>query len=206
MNGTILGQVVATTLSASVKAVRVVLERQWRGKIDPPSTDPQTQRQCTTDDNGWFHAVGLAAGRWRIQAAGAIAVFADVFDYATTTVTLALGLGFESDLGEDSRWGSPEDTCVKKHAEKMGGISGQVVFASDGSPAHQASILIVRGPGPAPDISPLTDDWGRFLVDGLLPGMWTLRAISEQGGSIQSTVFVHSGSRSELQMVVQDGG
>jgi uncharacterized GH25 family protein len=206
MNGTILGQVVATTLSVSVKAVRVVLEYQWRGKLDVPNAASEMQQQCTTDDNGWFQAVGLVAGRWRIQAAGAMAVFADVFDYATTTVTLALGLGFESSLAEDSRWGSSDDLCKNNAPELLGGISGQVVFASDGSPVRQASILVIRGPRSVPDISPMTDEWGRFSIEGLAPGIWSLRAIGEQGSSIQGSVFVHSGSFSELQLVLQEGG
>ena len=53
-------------------------------------------------------------------------------------------------------------------------------------------MTIVQGPGPSPDIAPLTDDSGSFTYDGLVIGEWQLRALSAEGQAADSWVWVEA--------------
>jgi uncharacterized GH25 family protein len=79
-------------------------------------------------------------------------------------------------------------------AMQRGRIRGRVVRADTGAPVADAAITIVRGPGPAPDIAPLTDSNGNFALDDLPAGDWQLRAQTSRGeiGDEVVTVFDNS--------------
>ena len=71
-----------------------------------------------------------------------------------------------------------------------GSVRGRVVRADTGVPVDSATIGILRGAGPAPDIAPLSDADGRFAMDGLPPGEWVIGAIDVDGrrGSVEFRV------------------
>ncbi len=76
-----------------------------------------------------------------------------------------------------------------------GNVNGQVVMEESGQPLEYASIFVTQGAGPAPDIAPLTDHQGRFMLDGLPEGVWTLHALGSAGETGESTIRVMADSR-----------
>lgn len=76
------------------------------------------------------------------------------------------------------------------------------MVAPDSTPIPDAAITVVNGPGPAPDISPLTDRSGWFTFDGLLPGVWLLRALGPDGSSGERTARVNPGAMTEVTLTL----
>ena len=80
----------------------------------------------------------------------------------------------------------------------MGSIRGRVVSAADTRPVADATITVVFGAGPAPDIAPITNEDGWFAMDDLPCGRWRLRA-SGPGGEIgEAAVEVFDDALSEV--------
>jgi uncharacterized GH25 family protein len=71
-----------------------------------------------------------------------------------------------------------------------GRVIGRVVRAEGGQPVANATVNILRGAGPAPDIAALTDSQGRFAFDELPAGSWLFRAVgpAEEAGFAQVSV------------------
>jgi len=72
------------------------------------------------------------------------------------------------------------------------------VRADNGKPVRDATITIIRGAGPAPDIAPLTDRGGWFALDGLPAGDWVFRAVGPGGEPGEATVEVFPDSLAEV--------
>jgi Carboxypeptidase regulatory-like domain len=72
-----------------------------------------------------------------------------------------------------------------------GTVRGRVVSAKTGDPVANAAITVLRGPGPAPDISPMTDSTGAFVFDGLPVGECVLHALGPGGEIGEVTVDVN---------------
>ncbi len=68
-------------------------------------------------------------------------------------------------------------------------ISGQVVDGA-GRGVADASVLVVRAPGPAPDIAAVSTGDGRFVFGGLTAGAYRLRAIGPDGRQGEADVTV----------------
>lgn len=81
-----------------------------------------------------------------------------------------------------------------------GSISGYVV--QDGRPVADATVTVLAGSGPYPDLAALTDNDGWFTFDGLETGQWVLRAYGENGsfGDAVTPVFDHSMSDVTIQL------
>lgn len=62
-----------------------------------------------------------------------------------------------------------------------GSVRGYVVRADDAAPVPDADVFVVRGPGPAPDVAAVTDQWGSFALDDLPEGEWVLQARGPDG-------------------------
>jgi hypothetical protein len=73
-----------------------------------------------------------------------------------------------------------------------------VVRTDTSTPLSNATITVVQGAGPAPDIAPLTDDEGRFALDGLPAGEWVLRATGVAGETGDVSVRVAHGSIADV--------
>ena len=84
----------------------------------------------------------------------------------------------------------------------VGSVRGRVVRSQDGQPMPDASITVVSGAGPAPDIAPLTNQEGAFSLDGLPPGEWVLRAIGPEGETGEATALVSAGSVADVTLYV----
>jgi hypothetical protein len=69
-------------------------------------------------------------------------------------------------------------------------IQGRVVDANDGSPIANASVIIVDGPRPVPDIAALTDEHGSFALGVPVGGKWGLRVFDEFGSEHEVSVKV----------------
>lgn len=68
-------------------------------------------------------------------------------------------------------------------------IRGRVVDDA-GYTVAEATVFVLHGPGPVPDIAALTDAEGRFVFDVLEPGTYRLRAEDPSGNGGEADVTV----------------
>ena len=61
-----------------------------------------------------------------------------------------------------------------------GKIRGRVVDAA-GNGVPEASVMMIRAPGPVPDIAAVSNADGRFVFSGLSSGTYRLKAIGPNG-------------------------
>lgn len=80
-------------------------------------------------------------------------------------------------------------------------IRGRVLDAEDRSPIADASVIIVEGPAPVPDIAALTDQSGSFALSVPTRGSWRL-CIFDQSGS-EHEVVVQVPQSSELEVSIE---
>ena len=161
--------------------------------IRGPSAAPRMT--VRSDDGGSFSIPDLAEGEWLLSAAsgGRKSDLASVrvFENSVSELTILIAGGTQT--GEVSM-GSPE----------TGSLRGRVVRARTGKPVANATITIVQGAGPAPDIAPVTDSSGAFALDGLPKGKWVLRAIGPRGDEGKATVQI--GADSTASATIEIGG
>ena len=81
-----------------------------------------------------------------------------------------------------------------------GSLSGYVLRGDE--PVSDAAISIVVGVGSYPDIAPLTDSNGWFVLDDLNPGRWRLRATATDGTAAEADVEVWANSMSEVTIAL----
>lgn len=190
MRGSLCGYVVRDGTGRPVEAARV--EATASGAAVAPV--------ARTDSSGWFVLDGLPPGYWRLQALAPDnargAADAPVFAHAFSDVTIRVGDG-DGDPGAD-------DPTFKQWVARMqhGSMNGRVVRAGTGEPVADATVTIVVAAGPVPDIAPLTDEDGRFRLDGLPPGDWTLLALGARDERGQATVRVPAGGVAEVTIVL----
>ena len=84
----------------------------------------------------------------------------------------------------------------------IGSLYGQVVYAHTSKPLEFATIVVMYGAGPSPDIAPMTDIDGRFRLDELPAGDWALRAHGPNGEVGEATVRVSAGSAATIVIQV----
>ncbi|WP_426107726.1 carboxypeptidase-like regulatory domain-containing protein [Massilia sp. TSP1-1-2] len=82
-----------------------------------------------------------------------------------------------------------------------GSLQGRVLLKATGAPVDGATIVIVRGAGPFPDMAPLTGSDGHFSLDGLAAGEWVLGAYGVSGEQGQGRASVLPDS--VAQIVIQ---
>ncbi len=96
----------------------------------------------------------------------------------------------------------PERRSPARPRDLVGSVRGRVVRASDGEPFGEATIMVVSGPGAAPDVAPLTDREGWFVLDDLSPGDWRLRAVGPNGETGDATAHVSAGALNEVTIAL----
>jgi hypothetical protein len=92
----------------------------------------------------------------------------------------------------------------RTESNRAGSVQGRVVRASSGAPVPDATVGFVRGSGPAPDMAPLTDALGRFVIDGLTPGSWLLRALGPEGEEGEAEVRVYDYAPAHVVIELED--
>jgi uncharacterized GH25 family protein len=152
---------------------------------------PQQDLAVVTDSSGTFVLDAVPPGRWVLHAftpaqeTGSATV--EDADDVLSDVTIHVGPppGRSRRVArEPTRW----------EQDMPGSVRGRVTRGKTGEPVTDASISVVRGAGPAPDISPVTDAHGVFALDGLPPGEWVLAAFAPDGAKGEVTVQVTSGT------------
>ncbi len=182
MGGSVCGQVVRAAGGAAVPDVSVRVRAGLVGR-GPVRTGP----------DGWFFLHRLPAGRGELVVttpAGRVeTAVVYIFDDAVSELTIQL------------REPRPGGKNRRKGRAMTGSIRGRVEEA-DGRPVADASIRVVQGAGPAPDLSPLTDDDGRFVLDDLPAGSWRLAADGPAGQTGEGEVEVTAGATAQVVIVV----
>jgi Carboxypeptidase regulatory-like domain len=131
------------------------------------------ERTTAADDYGWFAFRDIAPGHYRVAVKGG--QVQDVRVDPMSSVTLEFMID------------------GKAPAHQIGStIAGKVVRLDNGLPVQDASVMIVSGPAPSPDIARITDEFGAFSFSGLAPGEWLLRAIAPTSQSGQRSIYVAS--------------
>lgn len=160
-----------------------------------------------TDSAGWFSLQGLSPGDWSLGARGPDGgkgeATVHVFDNALSEVTIEV-----ADVPQTQRRSPAGRTRRSRSGHGRGGarlvgsIRGRVIRGGTGKPVVDATITIVRGAGPAPDIGPVTDRSGRFVLDGLVEGEWLLKALAPDGSIGTGTAHVSVGHAAEVLIEV----
>ena len=225
MRGSIHGYVLRGDTGAPVFEAKVTIKCD----TDPSWQTEVPSSRVSTNAAGWFAFHGLREGTWTLDALGPAGgrgqAKIPVFDDAVSQVTIKLNglhrwmatlasaefVDQMSDVssqtsGEVAGIGEPEPWAKSKSGGKQmstGGIRGRVVYEGSGAPVDGATIGIVRGARPAPDIAPLTDADGRFALDGLPPGRWILRAIAPDGAEGTADIRVAPSDVSQVSITVR---
>ncbi len=197
MRGSIHGYVVRGDTRRPVAGATVAVLRGTgpaQGVCREPDAGPMT------DSTGWFAFSALDEGEWFVRAIGPNNGRGEarlaVFDNAVTEVTIVLN-GLQ-------RWmatalGSGE----QGKAPMTGSVRGRVLRADTHAPVADATVGVVRGAGPAPDIAPLTDALGRFALDGLPPGIWVLAATAPDGARGTAEFSIHADQETHIEIEVR---
>ena len=169
-----------------------------------------------SDAWGRFMFDGLRPGTWIVQvndasgrAAGRVNVA--VFDDALSSVdveapdvgpsTIKPTFVGEEDVHTTDQQPSPDD--VEDSAITVtGSVRGRVVRRETGEPVAEAALTVVQSAGPTPDIAPLTNYAGEFILDGLPQGAWRFRATDQTGGHGEAAVIVRAGGVAEVLIAV----
>lgn len=85
-----------------------------------------------------------------------------------------------------------------------GNLCGYVVRGS--RPVADVTITVLEGPGPHPDLAPVTDGHGWFCLDNVRQGRWRLRAHAPDASTADATAHVWDDSLSEVTIHLAEGG
>ena len=89
-------------------------------------------------------------------------------------------------------------------------ILGRVVHADDGSPVADASVMLVSGPEPTPDLAAVTGSDGGFALGVPAGGRWHLKVFDQSGletdvsVAVPQTDMLHVFVPSELSVPEED--
>ncbi|MGH7153699.1 MAG: hypothetical protein ACREF3_07190, partial [Acetobacteraceae bacterium] len=212
MRGSIYGYVVRGDSGMPVAGAKVTILKRAGPTAEMLGS---TAVALSTSGSGWFTFDKIPEGTWLVYAVGPRGgrgnVEVPVFQNAVSEATVALN-GLQRwladtlasvdqsadaasadkgcDVGKRSGADWSSDLAVStgwKESAMTGSVRGRVVRADTGLPVESATIGILSGAGPAPDIAPLSDADGRFVMDGLPPGEWAIGAIDADGrrGSVE---------------------
>lgn len=65
-----------------------------------------------------------------------------------------------------------------------------------------ASVIVLEAPGPVPDISPMSNEQGKFALDALTPGNYRLRAFGPANETGETRVTVLKDRVADAEIVV----
>jgi hypothetical protein len=148
-----------------------------------------------TNDAGWFTFDGLPPGVWLLRAVSPLEETGEAMVVVSAGSTAEITIEVENQLIADELPGDD--------AQEVGSIRGRVVQADSGAPLRGATVYVVRGPGPAPDIAPVTNEAGWFMFDELVPGTWVLRAMGPRGEVGERSVSVSAGSTAGVTIEIR---
>jgi len=197
MHGSIHGYVVRGDTQRPAASATVTIVRAT-GSAPDISREPDAGPE--TDSAGWFAFSALEEGDWIVRAVGPHGGRGEarlsVFDNAVTEVTIALnGL---------HRWmATALGSANREKAPMTGSVRGRVLRAKGGAPVADATVGVLRGAGPAPDIAPLTDALGHFALDGLPPGTWVLAATAPDGAHGTAEFSIHGNQETHIEIEVR---
>lgn len=194
MSGSLLGYVVRAGTWQPVASAGIVGSLQRRSAGMLPATavfSNETGVSGLTDGFGRFALDDLWQGEWLVRVLDARDQLrgegrVHVFDSALTEITI--------EIGGAAAHQHPVSVALPSTRVGTGSIRGRVIHTGNRDPVIDASIVIVSGAGPAPDISVMTDIEGLFVLDDLAPGDWLLRALAPSGESGQEMISVRGGT------------
>lgn len=193
--GNVRGRVVDTSSGEPIGYATVVV-------VSGPG--PVPVHMFVASSAGWFELDGVPVGDWLLRAhsdtgvTGMATVRVDRNALSNLTILV--------DRMGTSHWPASATAPIFTAQEypMTGQLIGHVVYAGDGKPVANATVTILRGAGPAPDIAPMTDRNGRFTLGGLPAGSWLLRAVGPGGEAGLVQVSMRPGSTTEVLIKLTD--
>jgi uncharacterized GH25 family protein len=187
--GNVRGRVIDTASGAPIGYATVIV-------VSGPG--PVPDHVFVASSAGWFELDDVPVGDWLLRArsdAGATGIASvRVTAHARSDMTIAVdGLP-----ATDQPTPGIEPIFDTEGHAMTGRLIGHVIYADDGRPVADATVTILRGAGPAPDIAPMTDRNGSFALDELPAGSWLLRAIGPGGETGLVQVSVRPGSITDV--------
>ncbi len=167
----------------------------------------------TSDEAGRFVFKDIPAGSWVVHVeddlpASPTTTVVPVWENALTSVTIRVhvapidsrsGSVNSNGPGAAARGGAPAGRRGRQGAALgIGGVRGRVY--GRGQRLADATVTLVQGPGPAPDLAALTDAAGGFAFDGIPTGTWVVRAQSPAGDVGEASVVVRAGVRARAEI------
>jgi len=203
MRGSIRGYVVSSADQTPIQDAAIMAVH------GPELADECPSRFATADRDGSFFIAELRAGEWVISVrgpnGGTATAIVCVLNNSLGDVTIeieATGLPCVDSEARRNESALPNTPSQKQSNIMFGTIRGYVVQNSDGTPVADATITIVSGPGPAPDLAPLTNAEGSFSFGGLPGGQWLLRTIGPSGETVESVAHVVEGAVTETTITL----
>lgn len=144
----------------------------------------RTVQTAVTDRDGWFAFRDIDAGSYVVSADGASAQEITVDDFTSVSAELLVSSGATEPAVERSLEPAFDANSELPRATDAS-VQGRVISARTGYAIENASVMLLSGPGSAPDIAPLTNAKGEFSFHALAEGAWTVRAIAPDGTSKQ---------------------
>lgn len=188
--GKVRGQVIDAASGAPIGYATILL-------VSGPGAVPDHVYVASSE--GWFELNEMPVGDWLLRArdeAGATGIATvRVTHNALSEMTIAVD-GLPVTERPSPPYTPSADT--QGGTAMKGRLIGHVIYADDGSPAADATVTILRGAGPVPDIAPITASDGSFALDDLPAGSWLLRAVGPGGETGLVQVSVRPGSITDV--------
>jgi hypothetical protein len=198
VGGTVRGRVARASNGGSVaNATVAVLHRN--GVVQSHTAPP-------TDAAGSFAFEGLPPGPCVLSAVGPRGEAGTTTVYVSENTVSEVTIEVAGQPSRPQKRNNSVNQMTTKQQDIPGSVRGRVQRAEDAQPVADATISIIRGAGPAPDIAPITNQQGRFSLDGLPPGEWHLGALGPGGETGQATVRVSPGAVSNVVIELLSGG
>ncbi|WP_404379653.1 hypothetical protein [Caenispirillum salinarum] len=228
MNGGLCGQVVLAEALSPLEGAKVTLLRDDGAPFDPDDSGAVVdvlgfppRIAAITDAIGGFCFDGLRPGPWLLRVFGGdgreLALrHLVVHDNALTQMTLEVSGGGKAlpdplievepkpepaPSGEPAPDIAPEPPIdpPRQAADRgTGRLLGHVVWSDGSGAVADAAVTVAQAAGPAPDIAPLTDADGRFLLTALPSGHWVLQAMAPDGRTGRAHAAVRADETTEV--------
>lgn len=226
MNGGVCGQVVLAEALVPVEGAKVTLVRDDGTPFDPDDSGAVVdvlgfppRIAAITDALGGFCFDGLRPGPWLLRVFGGdghelmlrhLVVHANALSQITLEV---LGGGktapipvIEPEPEPTPAWEPSPDIAREPVISSVrqagdlgtGRVLGHVVWSDGSGAVADAAVTIVQAAGQSPDIAPLTDADGRFLLTALPPGHWVLQAMAPDGRTGRAHTAVRANETTEM--------
>ncbi len=201
MSGSIIGAVIEKDSLRGIEGAVVTLRKPGAGDKDLRGDQQEfgsgDHAAQVTDSHGTFQFGAIEAGRWTVRCD------APARERLETDVLIAENASAAVEFQVPGVTFAAGPSAGPGATTEKGSVTGVVVDAVGGHRVADAAISVVKGPGDAPDIAPMTDESGVFSFDHLTPGKWTFQVVTPAGAKGRVQTNVRSGAVTTVTISVK---